>query len=166
MAKPTKEALLSQLDYDQKTGKLVWKITKGRKIAGQEAGWFDNLGYRLTRFDGVLYRNHHIVVFLETGVWPLGDVDHIDGNPSNNAITNLRVCSHAQNQRNMRKHKDNTSGFKGVYWSKQCEKWMAKIVVGGKQKHLGLFVDKQKAAQAYDKAAAKIHGEFAKLNGV
>lgn len=166
MARPTKDELLSQLDYDRATGKLTWKVTKGRKIAGQEAGWLDNLGYRFTRFGGVLYGNHRVIVFLETGEWPAGDVDHIDGNPSNNAITNLRVCSHAENQRNMKKHKDNTSGFKGVYWNKQCEKWMAKVVVDGKQKYLGLYADKIAAAKAYDAAAANIHGEFAKLNGV
>lgn len=166
MAKLELEKVLACLDYDAVTGSLKWKHTKGRKIAGAEAGWLDNLGYRLTRIDGVLYRNHHIVVLLETGVWPNGDVDHIDGNPSNNKITNLRVCAHAENQRNMKKHVDNTSGFKGVYWSKQCEKWMAKIVVNGQQKHLGLFTDKLKAAKAYDKAASDLHGEFARLNGV
>lgn len=165
MARPTKDELLSKLDYDRATGKLTWKVTKGRKIAGQEAGWLDNLGYQLTRFSGVLYRNHHIIVFLETGEWPAGDVDHIDGNPSNNAITNLRVCSHAENQRNMKKHKDNTSGFKGVYWNKNAEKWMAQICVDGKLKYLGLFQNTKEAANAYDAAAKILHGDFARLNG-
>lgn len=88
------------------------------------------------------------------------EVDHIDGDSLNNCRANLRVCTHKQNRANTRKHKDNTSGFKGVCWSKAAQKWSAKL----RNKHLGLFGTKEEAALAYDQAAIRECGEFAHTN--
>ena len=92
------------------------------------------------------------------------EVDHIDGNPLNNRKSNLRLVTHAQNQRNFKKFKTNTSGYKGVAWHKARRKWRAYIVLNAKQRHLGLFTSKIRAAKAYDEAARKLFGEFAHLN--
>jgi len=88
--------------------------------------------------------------------------DHIDGDVLNNLETNLRECNHSTNAMNKGKQRNNTSGFKGVYFEKN--KWRAKIEINKKQVHLGYYSDKIEAAKAYNKAALKYHGEFSKIN--
>lgn len=68
--------------------------------------------------------------------------------------------------KNMKKHLDSRSKYKGIYWDKENDKWRASICVNGKIKRLGRFVDEKEAALAYNGAAKKHHGEFAKLNEV
>jgi hypothetical protein len=89
-------------------------------------------------------------------------VDHIDGDTLNNRRSNLRLATHTQNQQNKRRYKNNTSGFKGVYWDKQCLKWKALIAVNGKRKLLGLFNTPELAHSAYCAAANEHFGEFAR----
>ncbi|WP_174958564.1 AP2 domain-containing protein [Burkholderia aenigmatica] len=89
------------------------------------------------------------------------DVDHRDGNTLNNQRKNLRVCTHAQNTCNRKMSRRNTSGYKGVTWSKRDQRWQAQIMIGGKQKWLGLFDAPETAHQAYRRAAVELHGEFA-----
>jgi hypothetical protein len=89
-------------------------------------------------------------------------VDHRDGNGLNNTRGNLRPATHAQNQHNSRLRKDNQSGFKGVH--RQGNRWVARIRVDGEQKHLGSFRTPEEAARAYDAAALRLRGEYARLN--
>jgi len=93
-------------------------------------------------------------------------VDHINGDRKNNRRSNLRICNNAQNSANSKKPMTNTSGYKGVHWHRGCKKWRAAIQVNGKMIHLGVFEQKVDAARAYDKAAEKYFGEFAKTNEV
>jgi HNH endonuclease len=97
---------------------------------------------------------------------PFGmDVDHINGNGLDNRRENLRVCTHAENQRNTtRKRTTNKSGFKGVCWRMVSQKWSADITLNSKQIHIGLFSDIQEAVRAYDAKAIELFGEFAKTN--
>lgn len=92
------------------------------------------------------------------------EVDHINGNGLDNRRSNLRICNHSENQRNGKKYKNNTTGYKGVSWHKQHKKYYAKIRVNNKDIFLGLFLNPEDAARAYNKAAIIFHGEFAKLN--
>ena len=97
---------------------------------------------------------------LLTG-WPL--TDHVDGNGLNNHRSNLRAATNAQNVRNGRP-RGGTSQFKGVTWYRARRKWHAAIMLNGKRHHLGYFTDEVEAARAYDAAAVRLHGEFARLN--
>lgn len=91
-------------------------------------------------------------------------VDHIDGNKFNNQRNNLRVCTSFQNSKNHLIHKANTSGYKGVSWMKNKKRWRAYIKLNYKQIWLGLFDTREEAAKAYNQAALKYFGEFARLN--
>jgi len=93
-------------------------------------------------------------------------VDHINGESLDNRRSNLRICTHAQNLRNKRLSKNNTSGFKGVNWNKNSDKWEVRIKTDGKSKCVGYFKCLLTAAKAYNEAAKKYHGEFARLNEI
>ena len=92
------------------------------------------------------------------------EVDHIDLNTLDNRKINLRVATHHQNLGNLPKFKRNTSGFKGVAWHSIAKRWRAYISKNGRYTHLGLFNTKEEAAVTYDKEAARLRGEFARLN--
>lgn len=91
------------------------------------------------------------------------EVDHINGDTLDNRRCNLRLCRRIQNARNVKK-KSGSSQYKGVTWLRWCERWMARITVNYRQIILGYFTDETKAAKAYDEAARKHFGEFAKTN--
>jgi hypothetical protein len=95
--------------------------------------------------------------------FPDSRVDHEDGNGLNNCRSNLRVATQSQNMANARKRNDNNSGFKGVSWKRPSRKWCAQINPG-RVIHLGLFKSPTDAAVAYDQAAIKHFGAFAKTN--
>ena len=85
-------------------------------------------------------------------------MDHIDGNPLNNHTSNLRWATVVENTRNVSKHRDGTSKYKGV--SKHGDKWIVHI----RNQHVGLFKDEKEAAIAYNSHAKEHLGVFAKLN--
>jgi hypothetical protein len=93
-------------------------------------------------------------------------VDHINGDGLDNRRENLRLATYNQNTLNSKIQSRNTSGYRGVSWRKCANKWIAKIVVNGKNLYLGLFTDKHQAAVAYNKAALEHYGEFARLNEI
>ena len=91
-------------------------------------------------------------------------IDHRDGDGLNNRKENLRFCTNQENQMNSRSQKNSSSIHKGVYWNKKDGKWMARICISGHQIYLGSFDIEVDAAIAYNTAAIKYYGEFAKLN--
>jgi hypothetical protein len=95
-----------------------------------------------------------------TGSWPKEDIDHIDGNKLNNSWSNLRSALHQQNQCNIKRRSDNTSGFKGVSFHAGAGKWMAMVMKDSKSHYLGLYETPEAAHAAYCKAAADLHGAF------
>lgn len=94
------------------------------------------------------------------------DVDHINGDKLDNRRTNLRVCTRAQNSWNQKLRKDNTSGYKGVQWSKADNRWKAQITCHYRPHHLGYFLQLRDAVIAYNTAATKLFGEHACLNPI
>lgn len=126
--------------------------------------WYCHQGYaRRTEGGGRKARQihmHRIILKAPENM----EVDHIDGDKLNNQKVNLRLVSHASNTQNARPRKDGRSPFKGVIWHSQSNKWRPRITVNHRRIHLGYFTDEIEAAKAYDHAARKYHGEFARLN--
>lgn len=89
------------------------------------------------------------------------EVDHKSGDRADYRRSNLRVCTHAENCRNRPKKPNSTSGYKGVYLDKRTNRWESKININGKCIRLGSFTSKIEAANVYNEAALKYHGEFA-----
>jgi hypothetical protein len=99
---------------------------------------------------------------MHYGEQPPHVIDHANGDPHDNRISNLRCATFSQNTANSRLRKNTTSRFKGVLWNKQCKKWQARIKHHGKVLHLGLFTDPVQAHYAYVMAARAVHGPFAR----
>ena len=92
-------------------------------------------------------------------------IDHINRNKLDNRKSNLRICTYAENNRNIeKKYKNSTSIYKGVCWQKASSKWISAITKNDKKYHLGSFTNEIEAAKAYDKKALELFGEFACTN--
>lgn len=157
----TAEEARSYLDYDPVTGVFTWKLKCGCKVPGTVCSHLSKAGYVRIGFRGRLYQAHRLAWLYMTGDWPPEQVDHIDGVRSNNAWSNLRAATNAENTRNSKLPCTNSSGFKGVSWSKEVGKWHAYVKKDGRRKHLGYFSEKDEAARVVCDARLALHGPFA-----
>lgn len=136
------------LKYNSKSGKFTWLKTLGSKrMQGEEAGCKTEKGI-LIGYDKSLYRSHRLAWLFVYGKWPDNQIDHIDGNPLNNKLDNLRDVESRENQLNCKLGSNNTSGHKGVNYDKERENWYSCIYDNGKYVYLGAFKN-------YDEAVAK-----------
>ena len=147
--------LRERLHYDPETGKLFWKDHEGMpkwwrvRYAEKEAFTYINPdGYHQGSVDCIRLKCHRVAWAIYYGKWPEQQLDHINGVRADNRIKNLRGASNQENQRNAAMKKNNTSGVNGVYWHKRSKKWVARMVVDRKVKHLGLFDTIEEAAKA------------------
>jgi len=148
-------------DYDSALGILRWKVRVRRSwapgsIAGSERS---SKGYGQVGIRRRYYRLHQLVWFWVYGEWPVGELDHIDRDPTNNRIENLRVATDSQQSAN----RGNTrpGRLKGAYERKG--KWRSGIRVDGMRKWLGTFDTEEEAHEAYGRAAREHFGEYACL---
>lgn len=155
-------------------GELYWKLrdisefstARGYNIhrtryANTKAGSLAQNGYYVVRVCGKLYLNHRVIWSMIKGDIPSGmEIDHIDRNPQNNAISNLRIATSSNNKWNMGIPSHNTSGYKGVSYHKNSGKFTAQIKRYGKMKHLGYFKTAEEASAAYKSAAERLFGEY------
>lgn len=160
-------------DYNPETGKLFWRrrpeesfatrqasSTWNTRFAGKEAFTsVDGKGYRHGTLCGKSLLAHRVILAMANGRWP-EQVDHINGDRSDNRIKNIREATHQENSRNRRMLKSNTSGIKGVCWSKAAQKWQANIKVNGKQFFLGVFDSLEDAAESVKAKRIEMHGQF------
>ena len=163
----TQEMLKEILHYNSKTGIFIWKKSNSNVVKiGQVAGFTNGKGYIEIGINKKYYKAHRLAFLYMTGKIPNTDIDHKDRNRTNNKWNNLRAATRSQNIQNSNKPITNTSGYKGIFYIKDSKRnpWGAKIVVNSKSIYLGCFKTKIDAAKAYDQAALKYFGEYAKLN--
>lgn len=156
----TQEELKRQLSYDPDTGHFTWLVKKARTRIGGIAGKTRPNGYRLITIDYAQHYVHRLAWLYTYGEWPTADVDHINRDPSDNRIANLRDTSRAQNLRNVAARKNSTTGIKGVTLQK-CGRYRACICVNYKKQHIGMYRTAEEAANAYAEAASRLYGSFA-----
>lgn len=163
----TQTYLKEILDYDQE-GYLVWKVKKAPWIEiGSRAGNLRREGYTRICINQKNHYLHRLVWIWHYGELPKCDIDHIDGNPSNNKIENLRLATRSQNMYNAVKKKQVTSSkYKGVCFIKRSNKWRALINFEKTTISMGHFLTELEAAKAYNDGAIKYFGKFARLNDV
>ena len=152
------------LSYDPDTGLFKWlKTSASKALAGNIAGYrTDKRGYIRIGLFGQRIFAHRLAWFFHYGAWPEQDIDHVNGNPSDNRIANLREATPSQNGYNKGPHSNNKSGYKGVCWAPREKLWRATINLKTRQIGLGYFQIKEDAAAAYRTAAEKYQGEFAR----
>lgn len=149
----TVEQIQAAFGYDPDAGLLSW-TTEGRKpnvaarIAGTAVGSFDGRYIRV-KFGGTCYRAHQLAWVIYHGGWPVGVIDHINGNGADNRIANLRDVTHSENMRNLHTPVRGWSGRRGVAFSRVTKggpRWTAQFA----GKYLGTFRTPQEASRAYE----------------
>ncbi|CFB63118.1 HNH endonuclease [Pandoraea apista] len=149
------------LSYDPETGVITRKKVRPGKVATHVAP----CGHLYVSCADKTYRAHRVAWLLYYGEEPNGILDHIDMDKQNNRIDNLRIVGNSENAINHRIHVDNTSGYRGVTYNRHARKWEAKIGRHGVTR-LGFFDTPEEAAHEFNKAAIRLHGEYAVLNPV
>jgi len=155
----TKNEVKSFFEY--KDGVLYWKKNQSNIKSGAISGYQRPDGYINIGFKGKLIRAHRLIWLMHHGFMP-EFLDHINGVRNDNRLVNLRVATRTQNQMNLKKRIDNSSGCSGVFWNKQRNKWAARIQIDKKIKHIGLFLSIENAIAARKIAEQKLFGEFAR----
>lgn len=162
MSELTRDRLKELLHYDPYTGRLTWLVDrKGPARAGCEAGCDNGQGYRRIYVDGKPYKGHRLAWFYMTGQWPR-EVDHINGDRSDNSWANLREVTRSQNKMNFSVYRSNSSGYPGVSYYRRTGKWKAQIQKAGQKTFLGYHDTPEQAAAAYERAANELFGEYAR----
>lgn len=146
----TVERVRELLDYNPDTGDFHWKP--------RPAGHKRKSGYVSIHIDGCEIKAHQLAWFLTTGEWPETLIDHINGDPSDNRISNLRDGTAKLNAENMRRAAARSrSKLLGVTWHEKNAKWQAEISVSGKKHYLGTYDTPEEAHQAYLEAKRRMH---------
>lgn len=159
----TAEWLRQHMAYVPEIGTFMWKVrgpgrTVGKVLGTKVAGWAKDKSYVTIKVNNVVYYAHRLAWLYIHGEWPSGSLDHIDGDPSNNAIANLRLATAAQNAAR-RPTSRKIAPYRGVF--PHNVGFVARIHHGGKRHYLGYFTTAEAARDAYDAKAKEIHGEFA-----
>jgi len=158
------EFVNSILAYDAETGIFRWRVTRGGTARAGSVAGTPLRGYIRIRVRGGFMLAHRLAWFVSTGKWPDKDIDHINGNPSDNRIINLRLCSFSENMANKKVQHNNKVGLKGASWDRKSNKWKSQISKDGKKIHLGFFYTANEAHEVYVSAAKILHGQFARAS--
>ena len=157
---PSRELAMTFLDYNPDTGLFHWKKSGGsRAVVGRLAGNFDpSNGYCKIGICGQQLYAHRLAWLFIHGEMPSLQVDHIDGNRMNNAISNLRLANQSEQNQNQRTGRATRKDRPlGAYFRKDSGKWMSQITIDGKVIRLGLYATESEAAAAYLVAKKQVH---------
>jgi hypothetical protein len=156
------EEIRKLLHYCPKTGIFTWKQKRGGKATqGMRAGTTGSRGYEMIALHKTRFRSHRLAFALVTGRWPTNEIDHINGDTSDNRWDNLREATRSQNMQNIGARKTNITGIKGISWSKGKGKWHARTRDGEKEIHVGYYDTLQEAALAVKNKREELHGNYA-----
>ena len=150
--------------YDPDSGRLIRVVFENHGERKITYG-ISSQGYFVRWVDGECYLEHVLVYFWCTGLF-VKEIDHRNRIKTDNRLENLRPCDRTLNNANQPKRKDNSSGYRGVSWSKNTRKWWAQITVRGTHYNLGYYDTPEQAALQYNEAARQHFGEFAYINEV
>lgn len=142
---------------------LRWKFSRGRNAkAGEAAGTMHKSGYYRVNSLGKFTFAHRIVWMMHFGDIPADmQIDHVDGNRTNNVVSNLRLASHGENKRNESIRADNSTGVKGLVWFKPRNSWRGQITFNGKT-FIKTSKDREVVERWLMEKRVELHGEFAR----
>lgn len=147
--------------FDYKDGQLIWKIRPHNRVTiGSKAGTVSQAGYCQIQYKNKIYLRHRLVFLLHNGFLP-ENVDHIDGNPANDSIENLRGCTHQENMLNQKKRKGSSNPSKGVH-TLPSGNYRVQLRINGKTRHIGTFDNLELAELVASEARELHHSEFAR----
>lgn len=161
---PLQVDLLHEL-FEYRDGHLYRRCAVPKCKPGDKVGCLNQKGYLIVSINRKKY-GVHCLIWLMHGNPPVKMLDHINGDRSDNRIENLRAADSARNQYNSKLNVRNTSGIKGVSWSKSYKKWSGKIWFQRRIYCAGYFDDKQECADAVARLRAELHGEFARHESI
>lgn len=183
-ALPCPTVMRQLMDYDAETGVLRWKEQKtphflnlagpkkavlarwnGRAAGRVALGSNSKTGRKRGSVGGLSVFAHRAAWVIYYGAWPSAEIDHINGDFTDNRIANLRLATRAENARNRGPVPGSASRFKGIYRTENG-KWFSQINLSGRSTHIGTYKSEDEAALAYNAAATKHYGPFARLNEV
>lgn len=146
--------------FDYRDGGLFWRVTRGNNAkAGCRAGATMKTGYRSIHISGRRFQEHRLVFLWHHGFMPT-QIDHVNGDKSDNRVENLREADYSRNQMNTRDRKSAT-GYRGVRFVEKTGRWSARIYQNGREIRIGTFDSPEEASAAYKAKAAELFGEFA-----
>jgi hypothetical protein len=176
---PTLDTLRQLMEYNPGTGELRWKprtpdmfrpgrtsseancAAWNRRYAGQLLG--NGVKRHQVKVEGRQHIVHRLAWLLHYGTWPINELDHINGDPSDNRIVNLREATKAQNGWNRGPMAKNKLGVKGISYVAKHKFYIAQMTVNSKKIYIGSFKSLDEAKAAYEKASKLYHGEFARI---
>lgn len=159
----TQELLKEIYEYSEATGLFIFKKTRGGVKRGSIAGSAIKSGesfYLRVNIGGVQLMAHRLAWLYVYGVFPVNEIDHIDGDSMNNRICNLREATRKQNNENVKLRTNNTSGYRGVAWSASAKKWRAMLQHNKKPIHVGYFSDANEASLAVTEMRSKLFSHY------
>ncbi len=151
--------------FEYRDGCLYWKgVTHPNKqyLLNKPAGSIHQTGYRHITWNSKVQKAHRLIFMLHHGYMP-AEIDHINGDRSDNRIENLRPATRSENQCNRGAISSNTSGYPGVSWHKKSKAWVVRLMKNGKSHAIGYFKDLELAGLVSAEARSLYHGNFAKV---
>lgn len=158
----TQAELQSQLFYNPETGLFTRLVSNNKKHkVGDIAGGINQTsGYFCIKLFNKRYHSHRLAWLYVYGEFPSLNIDHINRIRTDNRISNLRIATNSENQQNRIKCTNNKAGYKGVYKTKNYDKYVAQATLNGKHIYIGHFNSAKEASDAYNKFSLKNHKDF------